>query len=391
MANFKAFTLVMLIWTISEFVSQKTKSILSSLFTAAIIFLLGFQFNLLPPTLLTDSALLPLGQAVIGFILVHIGTMITIEELKSQWKTVVIGIVAVLGIFAMVFTLGHSFFDGVAYMIAAVGALSGGTVTIIIVQEAAAAHGLTTVKVLPVLVAAFQGLVGFPLTSIILKKEALSLQQQFRNGEIKLETEEAGSEKKRLLPTLGGVFNTTPGTLFVVGLAVIASYYLEDLTGGLLNKFVITLLVGILLRELGLFRKNILNGIDAFGLMMLSLMIIIFAPLATLTTDDLQGLLKPLIAAFILGVSGNMIFAAIIGKVLGYSVPMSIAIGLTSLYGFPGTMILSQEAAKSVGTTEEEIQVIENNILPKMIIAGFATVTITSVVATSLLISYYTR
>lgn len=69
------------------------------------------------------------------------------------------------------------------------------------------------------------------------------------------------------------------------------------------------------------------------------------------------------------------------------SVPMSIAIGLTSLYGFPGTMILSQEAAKGAGETPEEVAAIEGEILPKMIVAGFSTVTITSVIVTGIIAS----
>lgn len=69
------------------------------------------------------------------------------------------------------------------------------------------------------------------------------------------------------------------------------------------------------------------------------------------------------------------------------SVPMSIAIGLTSLYGFPGTMILSQEAAKGSGETPEEVAAIEGEILPKMIVAGFSTVTITSVIVTGIIAS----
>lgn len=72
---------------------------------------------------------------------------------------------------------------------------------------------------------------------------------------------------------------------------------------------------------------------------------------------------------------------------MGYTIPMSIAIGLTSLYGFPGTMILSQEAARGAGETPEEVAAIEGQILPKMIIAGFSTVTITSVVVTGLIAS----
>ena len=55
------------------------------------------------------------------------------------------------------------------------------------------------------------------------------------------------------------------------------------------------------------------------------------------------------------------------------------------LYGFPGTMILSQEAAKGAGESPEEVAAIEGAILPKMIIAGFATVTITSVIVTGLI------
>ena len=82
---------------------------------------------------------------------------------------------------------------------------------------------------------------------------------------------------------------------------------------------------------------------------------------------------------------GIVIFSAVTGKLLGYSIPMSIAIGLTSLYGFPGTMILSQEAAKGAGETPEEVAAIEGSILPKMIVAGFSTVTITSVVVTSII------
>jgi len=62
-----------------------------------------------------------------------------------------------------------------------------------------------------------------------------------------------------------------------------------------------------------------------------------------------------------------------------------VAIGLTALYGFPGTMILSQEAAKGAGESPEEVAAIEGQILPKMIVAGFSTVTITSVVLTSII------
>lgn len=98
-----------------------------------------------------------------------------------------------------------------------------------------------------------------------------------------------------------------------------------------------------------------------------------------------KALAFPLFLAFVFGVAGIVGFSALVGKLVGYSIPMSVAIGLTSLYGFPGTMILSQEAAKGAGETSEEVAAIENSILPKMIVAGFSTVTITSVIITSII------
>ena len=128
-----------------------------------------------------------------------------------------------------------------------------------------------------------------------------------------------------------------------------------------------------------------LAGIDAFGLMMLAIMILVFGPLATVEPADVKALAFPLFLAFVFGVAGIVGFSALVGKLVGYSIPMSVAIGLTSLYGFPGTMILSQEAAKGAGESPEEVAAIENSILPKMIVAGFSTVTITSVIITSII------
>jgi hypothetical protein len=100
---------------------------------------------------------------------------------------------------------------------------------------------------------------------------------------------------------------------------------------------------------------------------------------------DVRALAFPLLLAFVFGIAGIAGFSALVGKLLGYSIPMSISIGLTALFGFPGTMILSQEAAKAAGESAEEVAAIEHEILPKMIIAGFATVTITSVIVTSII------
>lgn len=382
-----AFTIIMLIWTVSDYISKKTKALLSSLFVASIIFLIGFKTNLFPEDLLPTSSLLPLGQTVVGMIIVHLGTLISLDEFKRQWKTFLIGVSAVIGISVLLFTIGRLFLD-TNYVLSAIAAVSGGTISVIIVQEQALNAGLISVAVFPVLIAALQGLIGFPLTSVILRKEALRIRDGVRDGSItkKAALDPAESaEKQTILPE---PFQTTAGTLFVVGVVVIVSSFLSGLTNGWLNTFVIALLLGIALRATGVLKPNVLSGIDAYGLMMLAILLIIFGPLATTSFADLVELFVPLLIAFILGVLGIVLFAMLAGKFLGYSYPMAIAIGLTSLYGFPGTLILSQEAAKNIGETEDEVQIIEDEILPKMVVAGFSTVTITSVFITGILASF---
>ena len=377
-----AFTVIMAIWTVSEFLSAKSKGLVSSLFVASLIFLVGFLSGLFPPDLLTSSSLLAFAGVVVGFVIVHLGTVISIDDFIKQWRTVLTGIGAVGGVAAALFFIG-SIFKGSDYVIAAIGAISGGTVSVVIIQEAALAVGLATVAVFPVLIAALQGLVGFPLTSVILRKEALRLRDEYRAGNLApVQEEKAGAETKIRLPA---AFQSTVGTLFVVGVTVVVARFISDITNGNLNTFVVALILGVLLRWARIFKPSVLSGIDAYGLMITAVLILVFGPLATVTLDNLLALALPLAIAFIVGVAGIVAAAVLVGKLFGFSAAMSIGIGLTALYGFPGTLLLSQEAAKAVGETEEEVKAIEAEILPRMVVAGFATVTITSVIVTGII------
>lgn len=79
------------------------------------------------------------------------------------------------------------------------------------------------------------------------------------------------------------------------------------------------------------------------------------------------------------------VVAIVVGKVFKQSWYMSFALGVTALFGFPGTLIIPTEVANAVGETEEETKIILQEILPKMIIAGMVSVSIVSVVAAGLM------
>jgi hypothetical protein len=276
-----AFVVVMAVWTVSEFVARKTKSLLSSLFVASLIFLVGFLSGIFPEDLLASSSLLALAGVVVGFIIVHLGTVISLDDFKKQWKTFLIGFSTVIGIGIALWVAGLIFGgrisgaaeDGYAqaldFVVAGTGALSGGTISVIIVQEAALGVALTSIAVFPVLIAALQGLVGFPLTSLILRKEAARLREEYRAGN--LEAPAAPDEQAASASLLPAAFQNTPGTLFVVGLVVLAALGINNLTDGVLNTFVVALIFGIALRAFKVFKPSVLAGIDAFGLMMLAI------------------------------------------------------------------------------------------------------------------------
>lgn len=100
----------MLAMAIGDFASMKTKAFLPSVFVTALVFLLGF-FVFFPADIISVATL---GQPVAGLVMylliVHMGTLMNIKELVTQWKTVVISLFGVLGIIVFLMTIGSLVF-----------------------------------------------------------------------------------------------------------------------------------------------------------------------------------------------------------------------------------------------------------------------------------------
>ena len=393
-----AFTIVMLIWTIGEFVSTKTKALVSMMLVASMIFLIGFAGDFLPHDLIQDSGLLGLGNAVIGIIIVHLGTMMSMEDLKAQWRTFVIGSVTVVLMTVILIFIGQMVFDR-NIAIAGTASITGGTLSILMIQDkvleinsAGGDLGILSsylLAVFPLLVLNLKNLVGFLVTANILKKEALRVQGEYRKGNLTFYEKEVEENIKPSYESILPNFLQTPyGTLFLLGLTVYISRFLSVLTNGAVNTFVISLLLGILLRHFKVLKPNALSATDSFGLLMISIMVIAFGPLADIVPADLLTLVWPIAFYLVTGVLIIFGISYMIGKRVGYSGALSLAIGMTTFFGLPGTMVLTKEAAAAVGESEEEIAVIEQNILPIMVTAGFSTVTITSVITGGLIVGF---
>ena len=387
MDSLLALTVVCIIFAVGDFVSAKTKAIFSMMFVSSVILLIGFWVGL-PTSIFEDAALLKIGAILIAFLITHMGTLMGFNDLKKQWKTVIIALGAVAGVGIFLFLIGSPIL-GREYAVAAAPPISGGVVAAIIVGESAKVKGLETIVVFATLLVVVQGFFGYPVASILLSKEAKRIRKLYRENKIsgKVSTEEelaatksTKKSKKYLIPPLPKDLQTTFILLAKLGIVAIIGFKLAAITNNIVNKYVMCLLVGIIGRELGFLEESIMTKANAFGLGMVALMAVIFANLTKATPEMVLTLLWPLVVSLTLGLIGISIITFFLGKILGYTKEMAISIGVSALFGFPGTFIISNEVANAVGETEEEKEAILNEILPKMLVAGFMTVTISSVV-----------
>ena len=88
----------------------------------------------------------------------------------------------------------------------------------------------------------------------------------------------------------------------------------------------------------------------------------------------------------ILAIIGMWIMTRLIHKFFGYSKEMALATALTALFGFSADFILTNDVIKELAETEEGTEYLTAHLMPKMLVAGFATVSITSIVIASIFI-----
>ena len=375
-----AFILILATLAIGEIVSIRTKAIIPSVFVTALLFLVGY-WTIFPANILEVAGFGPSIIQVSMFLLItHMGTMISVKELIAQWKTFAISIIGICGICFGTLVLGKLFFPW-DMLVVATPPLTGGVVASVIMSQAATAKGLPTLAVLAVGMYVMQGFAGYPLTAITLSIEGKRLLKKFRNGEIqKREVNSEEGEKKTLLPQLPKKYQTTYILVLKLGILVQTSIFLTNLMNKAVSEFVICLVVGAIAAEIGFIERRPLNLSGTFGFFMTGLMAFIFGGLAKATPEMIKELIIPFIGIIGFGVAGLVIFSIIAAKIFKESIPMAIAISLNALYGFPVNYTLTNDAAMALGKTGEEVDFLTGEMLPKMLIGGFASVTIVSVI-----------
>lgn len=397
MNNILALFTIATVYYIGEFIGTKTKAWIPSVFVTAILFLVGY-WTFFPKDIVVLAGLgAPLGGLlVIMLCITHMGTIISIKQLLEQWKVIVITLAGLVGMVVACWAICVPLV-GKEYVVAGLPPLTGGIVAATMMNQAALEKGLTSAAVLAIAMYVCQGFAGYPLTAIMLKKEGKKLLAGFRSGEAKFESpataidESAGNlevkekEKKKLIPSVPEKYSTTA---FIIGKLCAAAYVanrLSVLTG--LNQAVWALILGIVLTEVGFLDKDSLNKAKSYGFLMFVLMVYVFSGLKDATPEILMGALGPMVVIIAIGVAGMALTSMIAGKILGISWNMAFAVSLTALYGFPPNYILTEECVKALAETPEENEYLMSKLLPMMIVGGFITVTITSVIIAGIFVN----
>lgn len=375
-----AFTMVLILLSIGEAVSIKSKAFVPSVFVTSILFLIGF-WTIFPKDIMAKGSI---GGGIVSIsmylLLVHMGTLMNVRELLEQWKIILIAVLGIGGMSTILLTVGKLIF-GWQYVVASTPPLAGGVVASILMNKAATDKGLPVVALLVTAVYVMQGFVGYPISSYCLKKESKRILDLFRKGEYHKKgnsSEKAVEVRKKLIPALPAQYQTP--YIIIMKLSIVG--WIASKIGPIVhvNEFVVCLILGVLFCEIGFLEEKALIKADSFGFLITILMAYIFSSLSQATPAMLVKIIGPLIGIIFLGVIGMLIVAFIMSKVTDVSFPMAFACTLTALYGFPADYILTTEAVKSVCETDEEKEFLIGDMVPKMLVAGFTTVTITSVV-----------
>lgn len=390
-----SFLLVMVAMSIGDISSIKTKAFLPSVFVTAVVFLFGFWY-FFPADMITVSTL---GQPVAGLVMyllvTHMGTLMNIKELIAQWKTVVISLCGILGIILFLLTIGTVVLGKDAAIVGA-PPLTGGIVAALLMKNAAEAVGKTDLAVVAILVYVVQGFVGYPLTAVLLKKEGLRLLSNYRQGIVEAKVlvddkKQANTQERAIDKKYDTAYISLLRLAFVAWLADIFTKFINTQVFNnpkALSPLVTCLVFGVIAAELGIVNRQPLNKANSFGWAMTCLMAFIFEGLNKATPEMLLKVAGPLIGIIVIGVIGLIIFAFIAGKILKESKYMSLPIALNALYGFPPNFILTTEAIQSLTEDEKEISYLTDIMLPKMLIGGFTSVTIVSVVIGGIFASF---
>lgn len=299
--------------------------------------------------------------------------------LKKQWRAVIIALSGLAGALTLVLVVVTLVFDFTTAA-SGVGPISGGVVALLITNETLTNLGLTSLVVVPVLVQAFQGVIGMTLATAFMKRYG----QAFMAENRRVEEDSIGFEEERGLSRFSLMKNNTI-KLFVIFVLGMLGVVLGDLTG--IHYTLFCLLFGILALNFNLLPKSALESANSFSFMMVALIFVIIGTMGGITPQDVVTNIPAVALILALGIFGILTGGFIASKLVGWHPYKGIPVALTALIGFPGDYLICEEVARSETNNLEDQNRLFQELVTPMLIGGFVTVTVASVFIASFVMS----
>lgn len=403
MSQMLALFIIVLILYIGDAIAVRTKAWIPSVFVCAVLFLLGY-WTFFPKNIVSIAGIPQVVAVTLMYLLItNMGTLLSLKELLRQWKTILISLSGILGIIVFIYAVGMVLFD-LNTILVAIPPLVGGIVSSLIMSKGAADAGLIDLSVFAILIYVMQGFAGYPLTAVMLKREGRRVLAQYRNGQwkeslsvdgandVEVKAIASDDEMPRLFKKIPSHYNTSYFKflrLAAVGyLAYLVSTWAAPIVS--ISPFVLCLLFGVIASSLGFLERQPLQKANGFGFAIMALMLFIFDTLNHATPDMLLRLVYPMVVLIVAAVIGMYLASWIVGKILGVSKEMAFAVSLTALYGFPADYIITNEAINALTKDEKERQILTGHMLGPMLVGGFISVTMVSVVLAGIMVGFIT-
>ncbi|MFC6179687.1 hypothetical protein [Lactiplantibacillus daowaiensis] len=405
-----ALAVVMGLMMVGEWISTRSKAFIPSVFVTGVLFLIGF-WTIIPKNIVPDASFtapfISITQAVL---LVHMGTLMDLKLLLKQWRAVLIALAGVVGTVALAMGVGLLLFSWKT-VVASVPPLTGGLVAAFLMTAGLKAQHITVLAAFPVAMFVMHSMIGYPLTSVMLKRESKRLLKNYhhpvaavapqpkplaagtasatdKTDAVVAESSATGSngaiKPRRLKLTVPAAYDTSAFMLFKVALVTAFAEWVAALMHGAVNAYIICLIFGVIAHQLGFLEDAVLEKAGVFHWLMYGLLAYIFSNLNIVKLNMLAGIVVPIVTMILLGILGMFIASSLLAKPLGFSREMAFASALTALFGFPADYIVTHEVTSIMGHTEDEKKYLLDHMLPKMLVGGFATVSVASVIIASI-------
>jgi len=390
-----AMAVISILFVIGNMVSIRSKGYINSVLVAVIIFLALMYTGIVPADICTTSGLAAMvGSFVIPFCIIDVASKLKMKELKSEWKTALIIVVATIGIAVICATVGVATI-GKAKAIGSIGPLGGALLATTISQQMATQMGAADVAVFVMIVLVLQMLIGLPIASVCLKKYIAAarvngeLAEYMTNGIKTIKATEDAAVKKN---PLSKYVDCDYWVFFKIALVGAVAYFvgtaLAPVTNNIINATLCYLIFGMVAAEVGFLDRAPLTKAHSTGIIYFSLFSLLLSTFAGVTFEVMISQIVPAVAIILMAAVGMLVFSAILAKALKVNPWLAMGISMCCYIGYPGSQIVAEEVIKGTSDLkEDESQAFSQMIIPRMIL-GYFVAAITSILAASVAVGF---